>query len=92
MEIFLQSVLALVLLAAAVYVQKQVPVFTKGGAKVATTRTLLVLVGIGFGLTGATYVAGHLPQMLAFLIGFGLVHMPAAFILFIKGRRGEGKS
>jgi hypothetical protein len=30
--------------------------------------------------------------VLAFLIGFGAVHFPAAFILFVKGRRGSGKS
>lgn len=92
MEMLLPALSALLLLAAAVYVQWQVPAYTKAGAKVALTRALLIAVGIGFGLTSAAYVSGRLPQMLAFTIGFGLVHMPAAVILFIKGRRGEGKS
>lgn len=92
MEILLQVVLALLLLTAAGYVQVQVPVFTKGSTRIMVTRTILVLVGIGFGLTAAAYVIGGLTQVLIFLIGFGLVHVPAAIILFVKGKRGEGKS
>lgn len=92
MEVLLQGVLALLLIATAAYVQTQVPVYTKGRGRAMTARAILVVVGIGFGLTGAAYVYGGLPQLLAFLIGFGLVHVPAAVILFIKGRRGAEKS
>jgi hypothetical protein len=92
MATLIQVILALLLMTAALYVQKQVPVFTKGRTKIMVTRTILVLVGTAFGLTGAGYVYGHLPQLLVFLIGFGMVHMPAAIVLFIKGKRGEGKS
>lgn len=92
MGIFLQSVLALLLLAAAAYAQLRIPAFARGTAKVVFTRTLLVLAGIGFGLYAAGYSVDRPSQLPGFLIGFGLVHVPAAFILFIKGRRGEGKS
>ena len=92
MDIWLQAILALLLLAAAVYAQKQIPVYTKGGARVAVTRTILLLIGIGFGLTGTAYISERLPQLLAFLIGFGLVHQPAAVNLFIKDTRGSGTS
>jgi uncharacterized membrane protein YgaE (UPF0421/DUF939 family) len=92
MGILMQGILALLLLAGAMYVQKQLPVFTKGRTNVMITRTILVLVGVGFGWTGASYVYGQLPQLLAFTIGFGMVHMPAAIVLFIKGKRGERKS
>jgi hypothetical protein len=92
MEILLQVILALLLIAAAVYVHKQIPVFTKGRTSRIVARTILIAVGVAFGLTGTRYVAGQLPQVLTFFIGFGLVHMPAAIVLFIKGKRGEGKS
>lgn len=92
MEILLQAMLAILLLTIAGYAQTQLPAYTKGGAKLMMARTILVLVGIGFGLTSAAYADGRLPQLLVFLIGFGTVHVPAAVILFIKGRRGEGKS
>ena len=65
MKILRQSVVALLLLlllASAVYVQKQIPAFTKGGTKVTIRRTLLVLVGIGFGLIGTAYVPGRLQR------------------------------
>lgn len=92
MEILIQAVLALLLLIAAVYVHRQIPVFTKGRNRIVVARTILVAVGIAFGLTAAAYVAGYMPKLLTFLIGFGLVHVPAAIVLFIKGKRGEGKS
>lgn len=92
MDMLLLSLAALLLVGTAVYVQARIPAFTEGAAKVVTARALLALVGIGFGMTAAAYVAGGPPQVLAFLTGFGLVHVPAAIILFVKGRRGEGKS
>jgi uncharacterized protein YacL len=92
MEILLAAILALCGLAAAAYVQMRVPVFTKGSTRITIARAILLLVGMAFGLTIAAYLEGRLLQVLAFLIGFGVVHMPATVILFIKGKRGEGKS
>lgn len=88
----MQAILALLLLAAAGYVQKQIPVYTKGGTRILVALAILVLVGVAFGLTVAAYVTGDLPKSLTFIIGFGIVHLPAAIVLFIKGKRGEGKS
>lgn len=92
MNIVLQTLLALLLLAAAAYVHRQIPVFTKGRGKKLVAHAVLVLVGIAFGLTNTAYAVGDLPRAVTFLVGFGLVHLPAAIILFIKSRRGEGKS
>ena len=92
MAILMQGILALLLLTASIYVQRRIPAFTRGATRILVTRMLLVLVGFGFGLTATAYVYGLVPQLLAFLIGFGMVHLPAAVVLFIKGKRGEGKS
>lgn len=92
MNIVLQMVLALLLLTAAVYVHRQIPVFTKGRTKTLIAHTILIVVGIAFGLTRPSDAGGYLYQTMTFLVGFGLVHMPAAIILFIKSRRGEGRS
>jgi hypothetical protein len=93
MSIFLAAVLALVLLAAAGYAQVQIPRFTAGGSKIALTRSVLVVIGIAFGLlTAGPYANAPLPAVLGFLIGFGAVHVPAAIILFVKRERRAGKS
>jgi hypothetical protein len=87
----LTLIFAMLLSAVVFYVQKQIPLFTKGG-RIVIARTILLAVGAGFGLTVAASIGNFLPRLLAFLIGFGLVHVPAAIILFIKAKRGEGKS
>lgn len=92
MNIVLQTMLALLLLTVAAYVHRQIPVFTKGRPKKLIAHAILIVVGIAFGLTRSTYTVGYLPQAMAFLVGFGLVHLPAAILLFIKSRRGEGRS
>lgn len=86
------AILAALLLAAAAYVHVRIPSFTKAGIRVLVTHVLLLLTGAGFGLLSTAYVAGRAPQVLAFLVGFGLVHVPAAVILFVKSRRGSGQS
>jgi hypothetical protein len=87
------TLLALLLLTVAGYVQYRIPFHTAGRSKVALTRAMLVAVGIAFGFTSAAvYVNDPHLAVLAFMIGFGLVHAPAAFILFFKTGRGEGKS
>ena len=91
----LEAILATaVLLAAAAYAQYRIPQHTSGATKVTLTRLLLIVIGIAFGYVLAqTYAdAGGLPPVIVFLAGFGLVHLPAAIILFIKGERGAGKS
>jgi hypothetical protein len=92
MEIFLLTILAALALIIAAYAHKMIPLFTKRGSKVVITRAILILVGIGFGLTGMAYVQGAILQALVFLINFGIVHIPAAIVLFVKSRRGEPRS
>jgi hypothetical protein len=55
------------------------------------TRVVLIVTGIAFGVTMAiiySFRFGIWPP-LTFVAAFGLVHVPAAFILFIKRHRGE---
>ena len=93
MSIFLAALLAIGLLATAGYAQVQIPRFTAGSGKIALTRSILVVIGIAFGLlTAGPYASALLPTVLAFLIGFGAVHVPAAIILFVKRERRSGKS
>lgn len=92
METTLLALAAALLLAVAIYAQRQIGNFTKGAARIAATRVILGAVGIAFGLVSAGKVEGALSETLVFLMGFGLVHVPAAFILFIKRRRGSGKT
>ena len=82
--------IALVLLAAAGYAQYRTPYHTKTARDALWARLLLWVVGIAFGFVLATVYtsADGLEMVLMFLIGFGAVHVPAAFILFSKRRRG----
>lgn len=86
------ALIAAALLSFAIYAQWRVASFTSGAGRVALVRFILIAVGIGFGLTSVAAVEGTLAKVLGFAIGFGLVHMPAAIILFIKGKRGAGRS
>jgi hypothetical protein len=91
----LEAILATAaLVAAAIYAQYRIPAHTSGTAKIALTRLLLIVIGVAFGyVLEQTYAdARGLPPVLVFLAGFGLVHLPAAIILFIKRARGTGKS
>jgi hypothetical protein len=94
MEMLLWILTAAVLLSAAGYAQLRIPRFTAGTTRVALTRAVLIVVGIAFGYVAARTVADGqtIPASLVFLTSFGLVHFPAAIILFIKRERGAGKS
>ena len=86
-------VMALVLLAAAWYAQTHIARFTAGQRNVVLTRAVLAGVGVAAGIAGATiYGASPFMMVLAFLSGFGAVHVPAAFILLIKAGRGAGQT
>ena len=79
--------------ATAVYAQHQVRRYTAGDRKVMLTRAVLIAVGFALGyLSAASFPNDPVLAFLAFVIGFGTVHVPAAFILFIKQERGAGKS
>jgi hypothetical protein len=87
------AVLAAALLMTAIYTHLQIPRYTAGTAKIA--RAVLLVVGIGLGVVSAVIYAeegGRVSALLAFLIGFGVVHVPTAIILLLKRARGAGKS
>ncbi len=80
-------------LAIALFAHTQLARFTAGHAAALLTRIVLIAVGAAFGYIAAIYSAGDpVRPALLFLIGFGAVHFPAAFILWVKRERGEGKT
>jgi hypothetical protein len=88
----LAALAAALFLGLAAYAQLRLPEFTATPGKLWTVRCVLIAVGTGCGYVGALMYRDPLAQILAFLVGFGLVHLPAAAILFMKGLRGEGPS
>jgi hypothetical protein len=87
------SIAAFLLVALASYAQTQIPRFTEGRGHIMAARGVLIATGIGLGAVSAAIVAADTPQaLLVFLIGFGAVHIPAAFILLVKQARHSGKS
>jgi hypothetical protein len=84
---------ACLMAAIAAYAQYHIPRHTAGASRVMLTRGVLIAVGIALGvLSAASFPRDPVLQLLAFMIGFGTVHVPAAFILFVKHERGTGKS
>ncbi len=88
--LWLHALLAGALVALAGYAQLRVGRFTKGSRATWSVRLVLGAVGVMFGLL----LARLSPDVaaLAFVQGFGVVHVPAAAILWLKQRRGEGRS
>jgi hypothetical protein len=85
-------VLAAGLLCVALYAQYRIPFHTAGCAKVAVTRGALAAVGALLGYVAASQATDRPLAMLLFVQGFGIAHVPSAFILFFKRARREGRS
>ena len=86
-------VLILATLAAALYAHYRVPYHTTTQGHRWFVHLLLAVLGLAFGWVmssrfGAAGVTG-ISQWLVFLSAFGVVHVPAAGILFIKRQRHE---
>jgi hypothetical protein len=92
MSAFPMAAMAVVLLALAAYAQYSIAAHTVA-SRVLLARALLAGIGIALGFV-MTLGYPDDPGLagLAFLVGFGMVHFPAALILFFKRYRGEGKS
>jgi hypothetical protein len=89
----LPFLLATAVLLATAYAHAQLPYHTAGRRNVFVLRAVLVAAGVALGYTTAAAAAGEPARaLLAFVTGFGAVHVPAALILLIKRQRGEGKS
>lgn len=79
-------------LAAAVYAQRQLPRYIAGGRRASILRGVLMVTGLAVGSLATMYAAQPHVAVLAFLSGFGAVHVPAAVILLLKRARNAGRS
>ena len=91
-QIVLLTSVALASLLAAGYAQMQLSRFIAGHYRHAATRGVLIFVGVSIGLLGAREFADPALATLAFVLGFGVVHVPAACIQLLKRLRGEAPS
>ena len=87
MNVFLATLAVL----AAAYVHLNVSRFTTTRASTVTAHLVLAVVGSGFGYVAAITAASEsLSPVVAFVMGFGAVHVPAALILLLKAARRAG--
>ncbi len=83
-SVFFLSVLTL---AAAAYAQSRLPFLTVNRNQAWWARAVLMMTGIAFGLVAVRQIGStesRLLQLFIFLAAWGLVHVPAAIILFLK--------
>jgi len=73
----------------AVYAHYRLPRHINSDQQVWISRLALILIGIGFGWAMVRFYGQteSYPHSLIFLSAFGVVHIPAAGILFLKGVR-----
>lgn len=83
--------LAMVLIAATVYVHIRLPIHTERVKAARMLQVLLIGVGALGVYLGAAWTVGEggLLRAAAMLCGFGVAHVPAFFVLYIKRQRGE---
>ena len=83
-------VMATVTVAAAIYVQYRLPYLTATRTQAGWARAILMVTGLAFGWVVLKRIGSHEDnwmQVLIFLAAWGLVHVPAAFILFLKNQQ-----
>ena len=79
--------MALFSLAAAIYTQYRLPFLTATRSQAWWARAILMITGVAFGLVAVKQISGvesSLMQLLIFVAAWGLVHVPAAIMLFLK--------
>lgn len=91
METMIVVLLAAPMIAATAYVHHRLPIHTRHAGATWFLRALLVGVGILAGYLGMLWSADQPFAMrwATFLFGFGVAHVPAFFILYMKRQRGE---
>lgn len=92
MSLVFTVVLTAAVLAAAAYAHVRLPFHSRDARQALIARLLLLGVGTAFGAVTAS-VYGDMQGwrwVAAFLSGFGVVHVPAAAILFLKRQRAKG--
>ncbi|QKT02371.1 hypothetical protein HUS23_00170 [Ectothiorhodospiraceae bacterium 2226] len=89
MDLLVPLLIAVACMAAAIYAHLRIPHHAPGQGWGA--RLILVVTGVAFGYVMAAHYlpAEGLRFWLVFLSGFGVVHVPAAAILFIKRQRAR---
>jgi predicted MFS family arabinose efflux permease len=89
-EWWLLALLALSGLVFAAYTHIRLRFHTATRFQAELTRVVLLLIGMAVGWLAVRWQTdAPVPvDMLSFLMGFGLVHLPAAFILWSKRQRG----
>lgn len=91
MRYMLAIALICIALAATAYAQYRLPYHTPTNRQLWVTRLLLVSVGLGFGWAMSDVyldVEGG-AAVTVFLSAFGVAHLPAAIILFLKKQRDK---
>lgn len=79
--------------AAAIYTHYRLPFLTATRTQAAWARAILMLTGVAFGFVAVWQIGSNesgLMQLLIFLAAWGLVHVPAAIILFLKQQERQG--
>jgi hypothetical protein len=80
-------------LCVAAFAQWRIAYFTRGAARRWTARAILAILGAAVGYTLVRHSDASAAHNAAlFVLGFSLVHVPAAFVLMIKGWRHERPS
>ena len=86
------EIVAVVLCAVAAFAQWRIAGFTATPARTWLTRAILLALGVGVGLVSMRAMQPAGDAIVWFLIGFGVVHVPPALVLLLKGLRGEQPS
>lgn len=82
---------AIVLIAVTVYVHYRLPIHTRHSRATRMVQVLLIGVGALGAYLGAIWTVGEndLLRAAAMVCGFGVAHVPAFFVLYLKRLRGE---
>jgi hypothetical protein len=84
---------AALLFCVALFAQWRIAYFTRSATRRWTGRLILAVLGAAIGYTLVRYSDRPLAENAAlFMLGFSLVHVPAAIILALKGWRRERPS
>lgn len=78
---------------AAIYTHYRLPFLTVTRTQAGWARAILMLTGVAFGWVAVQQIGRNesgLIQMLIFVAAWGLVHIPAAIILFLKQQQRKG--
>jgi TctA family transporter len=85
-------IIAALLVVAVCYAHAEIPRFTKGTTHRTVAHVVLIVVGCACGAVSWWIPGLSSPRWLAVVVGFGVVHVPAAAILLIKYLRGSSQS